>query len=410
MSSPSPLAHAGFRRLLVARFASVTASQMLSVAVGWQVYALTGRPLDLGFVGLAQFLPAAGLSVLGGHVADRFDRRRVVQACHASVALISLALLFEVETGRASLPLVYATLALYGATRAFMGPSGQALVPSVVGEGQLGPAVAWTSTVFELATICGPMLGGALYAWTNGARAVFAVCASLSLVAFVLVGGIHVAPTRRATGGVTAASLLAGVRYVLHRRIILGSISLDLFAVLLGGAVALLPAIARDVLGVGPTGLGMLRAAPAVGAGLMAAWLSVRPLGRHAGAKMLAGVAVFGVATIVFGLSRSLPLSLLALAVLGAADMVSVVVRLTLVQLATPPEMRGRVSAVNMVFVGASNELGEFESGFTAALLGVVPAVALGGVGTLLVVALFWFWFPELRRVDQLTPEALETS
>jgi MFS family permease len=400
--SESALANRDFRLLQGARLFSIVGTQMQSVAVGWQVYDLTRRPLDLGYVGLAQFLPAIGLSLVTGQAADRFDRRRVVLACHAAVALCSMLLL----TNTHGVGAIYAILVLFGATRAFMAPAAQSLVTNIVPDTSLGSAVAVSSTVFEIGTIIGPTVGGLAYGAAGGPRPVYATTFAFSLVAFALVSTMRVRTGRMEKKAVSWETLVAGIRYVFSRRIVLGSISLDLFAVLLGGAVALLPAIARDVLHTGPWGLGLLRSAPAVGAGAMAILLAWRPIERHAGRRMLWGVLLFGVGTIAFGLSKNLWVSLAALALIGGADMVSVVVRLTLVQIATPPAMRGRVNAVNMIFVGASNELGEFESGVTAAWLGVVPSVVVGGIGTLVVVVLWRFLFPELAKVDRLSDEA----
>jgi MFS family permease len=390
-----------FRFYLAARFLATVAVQMLSVAVGFQVYSITHRALDLGYVGLAQFLPVMGLSLLAGNVVDRFDRRRVLLLCDLVFALCAGLLFLLSRAESPSLPLLFATLLLFGAARAFYGPAGTALMPSLLPREHFPNAVTWQSTSWEIAAIGGPSLGGLVYG-LGGPRTVYLGAAVLLACACLLVARIETHTSTLERRPPSLATAFAGLRYVWANKILLGSISLDFFAVFLGGAVALLPVYATDVLHVGPSGLGLMRSAPAVGAGLTAAFLAFRPLGRHAGAKMLVGVAIFGAATIVFGLSRSFPLSLFALALLGAADMVSVVVRMTLEQLATPPEMRGRVSAVNMVFVGASNELGEFESGTLAALIGATPAVVSGGVGTLVVVTLWAWLFPAIRRVDRL--------
>jgi MFS family permease len=395
-----------FRFYAASRFLATTAVQMQSVAVGFQVYALTGRPLDLGYVGLAQFLPVAGLSLLAGHAADRFDRRWVLLACDVVYALAALAL-YAVTRARVGGTLaIYAILFVVGAARAFYGPAASSLMPDTVEKDKLANAVSWHSSLWQLAAIGGPSLGGVVYGLAGSAEPVYLASAIAFGAAAALVLGIRV---RRAITGGSAASIrnvLAGLRYVFRNRLLLGSISLDFFAVFLGGAVALLPVFATSYLHVGPMGLGLLRAAPAAGAGVMALVVAFRPLVRDAGAKMFACVAIFGAATIVFALSRNFVLSLASLVVMGAADMVSVVVRMTLAQAATPPDMRGRVSAVNMVFIGASNELGEFESGVAAAWLGVVPSVIAGGLGTIGVVALWIFLFPALRKVDR--PEAVE--
>ena len=376
--------------------------QMQSVAIGWQVYALTGRPMALAWVGLAQFFPAFGLSLVTGHVADRVDRRKILLVCHGAMAALSVGLLLVARSGVTRVSPIYLVLVGIGTARAFLGPANQSILPTLVPVEHFCNAVAWGSSFWQMATVAGPMLGGVVYAAWGGPAAVYALAAACSLGALTLSAGIQPLGARAARSPATRASVLAGVRYVWGNQIVLGAISLDLFAVLLGGATALLPVYARDVLHLGPWALGALRSAPAAGAAVTAVVLAMRPLESRAGAKMFAGVAVFGAATIVFGLSRSFWLSLVALALLGASDMVSVFVRSALVQLATPDAMRGRVSAVNMVFIGASNELGEFESGLTAQWLGTVPSVVVGGLGTLVVVAV-WAWrFPALRRINRL--------
>jgi MFS family permease len=389
------------RRYQAARLLLTLGIQMQSVAVGWHVYSFTGRALDLGYVGLAQFLPAILLSPVTGDTADRFDRRKILLCCYATLTLCAL-LLFGLSQAQVleRVPL-YAVLLLLGVARAFAGPASQSLVPSLVPSAQLAPALAWSSSILEIAIITGPALGGFLYGGVE-AKGVYLCAAAMMAGATLLLARMEVRIGRLEHGARSWARLMAGLRFVWHQKVVLGAISLDLFAVLLGGAVALLPIFAQEILHTGPWGLGLLRSAPAVGAGLTALVLAHRPLRRNAGRTMFGCVALFGAVTVVFGLSRNLWLSLAALVVLGAADMVSVVVRSTLVQLATPPEMRGRVSAVNMVFIGASNELGEFESGLTAQWMGAVTAVVVGGVGTLAVVAL-WAWrFPELRRISRL--------
>ncbi|MBF5045914.1 MFS transporter [Aggregicoccus sp. 17bor-14] len=394
-------AHRDFRLYQAARLLLTLGIQMQSVAVGWHVYSLTGRALDLGYVGLAQFLPAVLLSPLTGDTADRFDRRRILLVCYATLSVCALLLFALARMHVPSLGALYAVLVLLGVGRAFLGPAGQSLVPSLVPNAHLASALAWSSSILEIATITGPALGGLAYGGVEAAG-VYLICAALMALATLLIGRMRTRIAHRVSATRSWDRLVAGLRFVWHQKVVLGAISLDLFAVLLGGAVALLPIFAAEILHTGPWGMGLLRSAPAVGAGTMALVLANRPLRRRAGRTMFVCVAVFGLATLTFGLSRNLFLSLGALAVLGAADMVSVVVRSTLVQLATPDEMRGRVSAVNMVFIGASNELGEFESGLTAQWLGAVPAVIVGGLGTLAVVAL-WAWrFPELRRVNRL--------
>src|SRR4051812_21384288 len=377
---------------------------MQSVAVGWQVFQITHRPLDLGYVGLVQFLPGVLLSLPAGHTADRFDRRGVLLTCYLLYGLCSVLLFLQARGGASSVGPIFAILLLIGITRAFSGPASQALVPQLVSEHHFGNAVAWGASVFQIATVFGPALGGLIYGWAGGAHSVYAAAAVMYITGFSFLVMMHVRTGRMEAKDVSIETLLAGFRYVWQEKIILGSISLDLFAVLLGGAVALLPVYAQDILHVGPRGLGVLRSMPALGAALMAMWLAYRPLRRRSGHAMLVAVAVFGVFTIVFGLSRSVALSLLALFVIGASDMISVVIRSTLVQIATPPAMRGRVSAVNLLFIGASNEFGQFESGITAQWLGAVPAVVLGGVGTLVVLAVWLRLFPQLRNMDRLLP------
>jgi MFS family permease len=398
------LANRRYALYLLSRLALIMATQMLSVAVGWQVYEITGKALALGLSGLALFLPSFLLALAGGHVADRRDRRTILCVCHFGVTACAATLATMGFLGGRSLLPIYAVLAVLGTIRAFSGPAGQALMPNLVERAELERAVALGSSSWQLAMIAGPSVGGALYAATGGAWVVYACCAVMAAIAFACVVAIGRAPedpTRRRAPA-SWSTLLAGIKYVWSDKPILGSISLDLFAVLLGGAVALLPIFAKDLLHVGPWGLGMLRSAPAVGAASVAFYLSFRPLRRRAGLMMFAGVLLFGVVTIVFGVSRSFGVSLVALLILGGADMLSVVVRSTLIQVRTPDEMRGRVGAVNLVFIGASNELGEFESGVTAAFLGPVLAVVVGGVGTCLVVVIWALLFPELRRVDRL--------
>lgn len=389
-----------FRLYLAARFLGSLALQMVAVAVGWQVYQLTNDPLHLGYVGLVQFVPNALFVLAGGHVADRFDRRKVMIACLAVEGVAVVALLAFSLAVSSPLPAIYAVLAVMGGARAFLAPASQSLLPLLV-KGELFPrAVAWNSTAWEAAVIAGPALGGLLYAF--GAGAVYGTAAAMMAAAVGALAGVRTPPAAERKPAAGLEGVLGGVRYVAAHPILLGAISLDLFAVLLGGATALLPVYARDILVTGPFGLGLLRSAPAVGAAVMAVWLAHHPLERAVGTKLFVAVAVFGAATLVFGLSTSFWLSLAALAVLGASDMVSMVVRQTVVQLNTPDAMRGRVSAVNWLFIGASNELGEFESGLTAAWFGTVPAVVIGGLGTLAVTAL-WAWrFPALRTVDRL--------
>lgn len=387
-----------------ARVFAMLARQMLGVGVGWQMYALTGSALDLGFVGLAQFVPSFFLVLVAGHVADGFDRRRVAQACMAIEALAALGLCVGSAVGRIDAAAIFALVFVVGAARAFEMPTMQALLPALVSGPILARAIAANATASQSAIIAGPALGGLLY--VAGPAVVYATSTALFAIACAIMPFVRPdrAPSRLATPGVS--SMLDGIRFIVGRPAVLGAISLDMFAVLLGGATALLPIYARDILHTGPWGLGMLRSATAVGALAMAVWLSHHPLRGRAGRRMFAAVALFGVATIVFGISRSFALSLAALVVLGASDMVSVVVRQSLVQLQTPDRMRGRVSAVNSLFIGTSNELGEFESGVMAAWLGVVPSVIVGGVGTLAIVVLWMRLFPALANTDRLEAPA----
>jgi len=390
-----------FTRFIAARFLATLAVQMQTVAVGWQVYEVTRDPLDLGLVGLSQFLPFVLLVLPAGHLADSRDRRRILAACFALECVCALLLLAFAARGLDSARPVFATMVLFGMARAFAMPSGQSLLPNLVPRAELGTAVAINSSTWQVATIAGPALGGVVY--LLGAPVVYASVAALLAVAVAIVvslraGGLSEARSAEPPGW---EALLSGLRFVRSRRMVLGAISLDLFAVLFGGATALLPVYAADVLHVGPAGLGWLRTAPGVGAALCGAALGLLPITRRVGRWMFGGVVVYGLATLVFGSSASFWLSLAALVVMGAGDMVSVYVRHLLVQLETPDEIRGRVSAVNAVFIGASNELGEFESGVTAAWFGTVPAVIVGGCATLVVAVVWSRRFPELWRLDR---------
>lgn len=392
-----------FRLFQVARFCVVLATEMQSVAVGWQIYETTRRPLDLGLVGLAQFLPVILLFLVSGHVVDRFNRRNILVLCYCGFALCSTLLLIVAIHAPRSIGLIYAVLVLLGVVRSLNGPAGRAILPQLVPEDHFPSAVAWASSVFQTATILGPAVGGIAYAAFHGPAAVYATAAVSSTVAVLATLRIKTSVKPRPREPVNLDTVLAGFKYIWREKLILGSISLDLFAVLLGGAVALLPVFAQEILKTGPWGLGLLRSAPAVGAAAMALFLAYRPLRRKAGRSMLWCVAGFGVCTVLFGISHNLALSLGALVLVGATDMVSVIVRGTLIQVATPDEMRGRVNAVDMIFIGASNEFGQFESGVTAHWFGTIPAVVLGGIGTLVVTAV-WAWaFPELRNADRLT-------
>ncbi|MET4579709.1 MFS transporter [Ottowia thiooxydans] len=389
-----------FMRLWYARLLGTAAAQMLMVAIGWHMYDLTGSAWDLGLVGLYQFAPALLLALVAGHVVDQHHRGFILAICLGMQGVVALVLLAAHLAGHDSRGLLLGLSLLLGCVRAFQMPAQQALIPFLVPPGLLSRAMAFSSSGMQAAVIGGPALGGLLF--VAGMPVVYGACVFLFAGACVLVsrmGYTHRPPAREP---VTVATLLAGVRFIWDRKPVLGAVSLDLFAVLLGGAVALLPIFAKDILHVGPWGLGLLRGAPAVGALVMSIWLTHRPIERRVGRTLLVSVGAFGVCMVVFGLSESFALSLVALAISGAADMVNVVIRQTLVQLETPDAMRGRVSAVNSIFIGASNQLGEFESGATAALIGPVGSVVMGGVGTVLV-ALAWVRvFPTLAGRDAI--------
>jgi MFS family permease len=394
------LRHPDLRRYLSARFVVSIATQVQTVAVGWQVFSVSGDPFDLGLVALSQFLPFIVLILPAGHVADRYDRRRVQLLTYVLLGVCAAALLGMSLAGITDIAPVLVVMVVFGIARAFNQPTGQALLPNIAPPGAFPRAVALNSSLGQVATIAGPALGGGLV--VLGVGVAYAIATLLIVAGVVLVSGLRGGGRLdRATEPVSWGSLLSGVTFVRSKPVVLGSISLDLFAVLFGGAEALLPIYAGEILDVGPVGLGVMRAAPAVGAALLAAVMSIRPIHRHVGRWMFGGVVAFGIATITFGLSTSLPLSLAALIVMGAGDMVSVYIRHLLVQLETPDQIRGRVSAVNSVFIGASNELGEFESGLTAAWWGIVPAVVIGGAATLSVAALWAALFPVLRRLDR---------
>jgi len=388
----------------------VVATEMQAVAVGWQVYEVTKRPLDLGLVGLAQFLPGIVLFLVSGHVADRFHRRNLLILCDVGFAICFAMLLAITWRGGVSIISVYAVLVLLGVVRSFNGPVSRAMLPHLVPPEHFAGSVAWASSIFQAATILGPILGGLIYAVARGPIAVYSGALVASTVAIVLTLELPSQEKARAKPAANLSTVFDGFRYIWREKLILGAISLDLFAVLLGGAVALLPVYAREILQTGPWGLGILRSAPGVGAGIMAIAIAHRPLKNRAGATMLWCVAGFGLCTVIFGVSRSFAISLLALFLVGATDMVSVIVRATLIQVATPDEMRGRVNAVDMIFIGASNELGQFESGITAHWFGVVPAVILGGVGAIVVTGLWAWMFPQLRKVNQLTMKEEEAG
>ena len=390
----------GFRQFLRARLLGNAAQQMLLVALGWQMYDLTGSAWDLGLVGLMQFLPALFLTIPAGQLVDRVDRRQVLAASLAMQAGVSVVLAWGSGGDWIERELILAISIVIGVSRALQMPAQQALLPSLVPIPQLPRAMALSSSVMQVAIIGGPALGGFVYA--TGAWVVYALCAVMAVIALGFVLAISAKPLPPAKAAITMASVFAGFRFIANHPVVLGAISLDLFAVLLGGATALLPIFAKDILQTGPWGLGLLRSAPAIGALGMALLLARRPLRRRVGRLMFVAVAVYGVAILVFAVSTSLWLSMIVLAVSGAADMVSVVIRQTLVQLETPDEMRGRVSAVNATFIGASNQLGEFRAGAMAAWLGPVGSVVVGGFGTLVVVAVWIRLFPPLRLRDTL--------
>jgi len=410
-----PDARAAFRypafvNFQLARFCIVVATEMQAVAVGWQVYEITKRPLDLGYVGLAQFLPGILLFLLSGHVADRCNRRNLMIVCDFGFAICFALLLAITLRGVSSIASIYLVVTMLGITRAFNGPVTRAIFPQLVPPAHFAGSVAWASTFWQAATILGPIVGGVIYAFferafghSAGPMAVYSAALMVAATAIVLTFRLPAQEKPRARPLAGLSNVFEGFRYIWREKLILGAISLDLFAVLLGGAVALLPVYAREILNAGPWALGILRSAPGVGAGIMAVAIAHRPLKERAGATMLWCVAGFGLCTVFFGVSRSFVISLLALFFVGATDMVSVIVRATLIQVKTPDEMRGRVNAVDMIFIGASNELGQFESGITAQWFGVVPAVILGGIGAIVVTGLWAWMFPQLRKVNQLT-------
>ena len=418
-----------FRLYQTARLMVILGSEAQSVAVAWQVYQITHSPLDLGYTGLALFLPGLVCMLAAGHVADRFDRRKIILICYALQTVCTACLLWFALRGTGAVGVdgrepiwpIYAVLVGIGFGRAFSGPASSALLPSLVPKGQFVSAITWGATIYQIANMAGPAVGGLLFTlqlqgtlrrW-NGAGIVYGFTLLTLLVFLALVSAMRAKPEIDAEvvkKGFSVRTVLAGLEYVARTKLLLGSISLDLFAVLLGGAVALLPIFAQDVLHAGPRGLGLLRAMPSVGALCMSLLMTIRPIRKGAGKKMLLAVAVFGAATVVFGVSRSMWVSLAALTLVGASDMVSVVIRSSILQLATPPEMRGRVSAVNWLFIGASNEFGEFESGLTAHWFGAVRAVVLGGVASLIVTAAAAGLFPSLRNADALTAEALRSA
>ncbi len=406
MATPSParavFQSANFRYYLEARFLAAIATEMQALAVAWQIYGMTRRPLDLGLVGLAQFLPGIFLFLLAGHTADRVPRQRILQTCSVAFSLCSLLLIIFTLRGLTVVYPIYLAVLWNGVVRAFNGPASQAFLPLLVTPEQFPTAVAWSASTFQGATILGPLAGGLVYGWTGSPLVVYCCAAAGYLVAFALLSGMHPRAADRTAAGRSLRMVFDGFHYLRRNQLILGAISLDLFAVLLGGAVALLPVYAREILKVGATGLGILRGAPGAGAVVMAAVVAARPVRGRAGRILLGCVFGFGLFTIVFAFSRNLALSVAALFLVGACDMVSIVIRHSLVQLRTPDEMRGRVSAVNSIFIGASNEVGQFESGVTAHWFGAAPAAVLGGLGTIVVVVLWAWLFPALRKADKL--------
>ena len=406
-----------FRRYQLARVAAVLGAEAQAVAVAWQVYSITHRAIDLGYTGLALFLPGLIFLLPAGHTADRYDRRHVILICYTLQIICTTSLVMLARHNTQNVMQIYAVLFLVGTGRAFSGPASSALIPHLVPEEHFVNAVTWGGAIFQLANITGPALGGLLFTFPlmdffphtrlEGAGIVYVFTLGTLLWYLVLVSTLHVRPGRMEHRDVSLKVVLAGFQYVRRAPLLLGSFSLDLFVVLLGGAVALMPIFAHDILHQGPRGLGMLRAAPAVGAVLMSLVMARFPLRRRAGIWLFVAVTIFGVFTIVFGLSHSLWLSLVSLAIAGAADTISVIIRGSMLQLATPPQMRGRVSAVHSLFVGASNELGEFESGVTAQWWGAVRATVAGGVLALVVSGLWAVLFPGLRKADELTSESL---
>jgi MFS family permease len=384
---------------IASRTLSEFSYQVATVAVGWQIYALTGSAFYLGLAGLVQFIPSALLVLVAGHAADRYDRRRIVQLCELTQGLAAGYLAMRLLMGTLSAPEIFIILGVFGLCGAFESPASSALLPAVAPEGMLQRATALATGAWQVATIGGPAVGGLAYAISPSAP--FALMAVLSLIACGLSGLIRV-ERAAPSGHESVDGLFAGLHFVRSNPAILGTISLDLFAVLLGGATALLPIYAKDILQAEPWALGVMRAAPAVGALCMTAIITRHPIARRAGLRMFQAVIAFGLATIMFALSQNIWVSVIALAAMGAADTISVVVRVALVQLSTPDAMRGRVGAVNFLFINASNQLGEFESGMAAALLGAMPAAALGGLGTIAIALLWMKLFPVLREVDQL--------
>ena len=398
------LRHRGFALFFVMRVLSAMGTQIVAVAVGWQVYDLTRNPADLGLVGLFQFAPALLLILVTGAAADRFNRRIITAICLAGEGLCAAAILFFTLQGSITIGTIFILLVFFGTFRAFVNPATQSLIPNLVPAEELSSAIALATSSWQVATIIGPAVGGILYG--IGAEIAYGAAVALFFLAAASVALIPKPPQKTVAEPPTWWSLSAGFRFIWSEKIVFGAISLDLFAVLLGGAVALLPVYARDILQVGPWGLGLMHSSMGVGSLAMAFYLTSRPIRDHAGVAMFVAASVFGLGTIVFGLSSILWLSIVMLSLMGAADMVSMYIRQTLVQLRTPDEVRGRVNAVTMVVTGASNEIGGFRAGMIAAWIGAVPAVVIGGVGTVAIAAYWAYKFPELRRARHLDGRA----
>lgn len=409
-----------FRRYQLARLLVIIGAEAQAVAVAWQIYAITHRAIDLGYAGLALFLPGILFLLVSGHTADRYDRRHVILICYSLQCLCTGTLFYLSWTGTQHAAALFAVLFLIGTGRSFSGPASSALLPHLVPKDNFVNAVSWGASIFQLANFIGPALGGLLFtlplaSWLPeplgthmaGGAIVYAFTFATLVAFLLLLASLSVRPGRQEQRTISVDTLLAGFRYMWHKKLLLGVTTLDLFAVLLGGAVALLPIFAENILHSGPSGLGILRAAPALGALSISILMTWRPMSRHAGVRMLISVVLFGAATIVFGLSRNMALSLAALFVVGASDMVSIIVRASMLQLATPQAMRGRVSAVNALFIGASNEFGSFESGVTAQWWGAVPAVVIGGIGAIAVTGIWTLLFPSLRKVNRLSENEL---
>ena len=386
--------------LLTARISTAIAFQMLTIAVGWQIYSITQKPIYLGLVGLVQFLPMLLFTLIVGYVADRYDRKLIICFSQIVESIGIFLLAYESHIGSITEERILITIFFISTANAFQSPPMQSLLPNVVSKKVFPEVAALSASTAQFAFIIGPAIGGILYAL--GPQVVYSVAGILALATSVLILFVSIIEESKNSESVTVNSIFGGIAYIRSKPAILGAISLDLFAVLFGGATALLPVYARNILKIGPLGLGLLRSAPAIGALITSAFLARKPLKRNEGLKMFIAVILFGVFTIVFAVSTSFLLSLVSLVLLGASDVISVVVRLTLIQLETPDNMRGRVNAVNSMFIGTSNQLGEFESGLTASLFGVVPAVLLGGIGSIIIALLWMKLFPELLHATKL--------